>query len=152
MPSLSSQSPVVDPQGGQPEENRSRNWVISLFVVIAFLLFFTFVTVLAVKWVHVRVPSSVLEVVNIPPEFDDCSLQIEGYLLAEPLEYRITPKLRGENNRIRIYLDSGVYRLSIVRDGVPLFSEPFNVLSRAGIRFDLKRLKVDEPAAVTPAA
>lgn len=124
----------------QPGETRARSWWVGISVVSAFILFFVFVAVLAVKWVQVHAPTSVVEIVNIPESLDGDTLQVTGDLLPKPLTYELTPKLRGTQNRVRIYLDSGFYRLSIVRDGTTLFSEPFSVIAKAGVRFDFKRL------------
>ena len=137
----------IDGPLGPAADSAGRSWMVGIGVVLSFILFFAFVTLLAVRWVGVHVPTAVVEIVDIPQALDGATLRIEGFLLPKPLEYPITPKLRGTDNLIRVYLDGGRYRLLILQKGNELFSAPLDVTDRGGVRFDMKRLNLSATAS-----
>lgn len=111
-----------DDDAGSPaaeaEPRTGRWWIVHTGVVLAFVLFFVFVAVLYWNWLRIQEPTASLRITGGSPAYDGAIVRVEGRNLDQPLELKLNQKNHFGG---RIYLQPGVYSVSIVRGEQLLF-------------------------------
>lgn len=120
LPTTPTNIPDDDPRAptASTEARTGRWWRVHAGVALAFVLFFVFVAVLYWNWLRIQEPTAALRITGGSPAYDGAIVRVEGRNLHQPLELELN-----EQNRFggRIYLQPGVYRVSVIRGDELLF-------------------------------